>query len=258
MATAGLADWMQRLHPLRLQSEVFSDANPAMHALGPMAKAVREAREPVAEDNPLLQLQKTFSQQIERSLEHYRELRDRASEALFHGIYGSPLVQALAGVKADDAAPRPRPGKDAAHSALVARRIDELTRQMPEGGLREAAIRALVYIRLAEGAADERGLEFLRRLRAAHGGNMTLAAFKQSVREQYFMLLLDEARAMAAIPAMLARDRAGAAKAMQNLRGLIEAVGLQTAAGKARLAEVEALFAAAGPARSKAPGGRVV
>ena len=35
---------------------------------------------------------------------------------------------------------------------------------------------------------------------------MTLAAFKKVVREQFFMLLLDERRAVEAIPAMLDRD----------------------------------------------------
>ena len=35
---------------------------------------------------------------------------------------------------------------------------------------------------------------------------MTLRDFKHLVREQFFILLLDERRAVEAIPAMLARD----------------------------------------------------
>jgi hypothetical protein len=37
-------------------------------------------------------------------------------------------------------------------------------------------------------------------------------AFKELVRDQYFMLLLDEGRSIEAIPAMLARDRKNASQ----------------------------------------------
>jgi hypothetical protein len=128
--------------------------------------------------------------------------------------------------------------------AAVAGRIAELKARIAEGGPREAAIRALLYIRLAEGAADERGLALLRRIRDEHGGGLTLAEFKQLVRDQFFMLLLDEERAVAAIPSMLATDRQGAAQAVRDLRRMIETVGLRTKAAKARLADVEAILAA--------------
>ena len=45
-----------------------------------------------------------------------------ASEAMFHAVYGSPLLQALVGLKASDASARRRPGKDAAHLALLRKR----------------------------------------------------------------------------------------------------------------------------------------
>ena len=52
---------------------------------------------------------------IETSLDAYRDVRDNTSEALFHAIYGSPLVQALVGLKASDENPRQqaRPGRRA-------------------------------------------------------------------------------------------------------------------------------------------------
>ena len=136
-----------------------------------------------------------------------------ACEELFHAIYGSPLLQALVGLKASDASPRRHPGTDAEHVAAVAHQIADFKARIAEGGPREAAIRALLYIRLAEGAADERGLALLRRIRDEHGGGLTLGEFKQLVREQFFMLLLDEERALGAIPSMLASDRDGAARA---------------------------------------------
>jgi hypothetical protein len=51
---------------------------------------------------------------------------------------------------------------------------------------------------------DERSLEALRRVRANdHGPRLTLAQFKMMVREQFFMLLLDQDAALAAIPKLL-------------------------------------------------------
>jgi hypothetical protein len=244
LANESLADWMRRLHPLRLQYDMFSDANPLMRALPAMAEAARAYRQPVAAGNPLLQAQEAVSRQIEQALESYGEVRDRACEQLFHAVYGSPLLQALAGLKASDASPRQRPGTDAAYVAAVSRRVAELKARINEGGPREAAIRALLYIRLPEGAADERGLAFLRRLRDEHGGGLTLMEFKQLVREQFFMLLLDEDRALAAISGMLSTDKDRVARTHGELRRLIETVGLRTDAGKARLAQIDEMFAA--------------
>ena len=90
--------------------------------------------------------------------------------------------------------------------SLVAQRINELKDQIPDGGPREAVIRALLYIRMPDGVADERGFNLLRRMRQETGKGVTLTAFKQLLREQFLMLLLDERRAIEAIPAMLDRD----------------------------------------------------
>ncbi len=69
--------------------------------------------------------------------------------------------------------------------AFVERRIEELRAKMDKGGPREAAIRALIYVRMPEKAADERAFEMLRRIRAEHGAEKSLAEFKQDLREQY-------------------------------------------------------------------------
>jgi hypothetical protein len=47
---------------------------------------------------------------------------------------------------------------------------------------------------------------------------------------------------------MLAKDRDGAAQAADDLQRMTEVVGLKTAAAKARLAEIETMFAAVGKA----------
>ena len=126
LANEGFAEWMRRFHPLRLQYEMLSPANPFMRPLSSSVEDVRKRRQPVSTDNTFWQAQEWFADWIETSLDAYRDVRDHTSEAFFHGIYGSPLLQALVGLKASDGSPRRRPGKDAEHLALVAQRIGEL------------------------------------------------------------------------------------------------------------------------------------
>ena len=122
---------------------------------------------------------------------------------------------------------------------MVAQRIKELKAAIPEGGPREAAIRALLYVHQPDGVFDERGFNLMRRMREEAGSGMTLGEFKRVVREQFFMLLVDERRAVEAIPAMLAKDPALAARMRAMLRRLIETIGLRSDEAKSRLAELE-------------------
>jgi len=253
LGQSGLLSWMPRMHPARLQFELFSDANPAMRALPALADAVRARRQPVARDNPFLLLEQAASQQIERTLDTVGELRDRAQETLFHAIYGNPALQAWAGQLAPGALPRPRPGIDAEHLKAVSRRAAELAAKIDAGGAREAAIRGLVYIRLAEGAADERGLAMLRRIRSELGSGLSLSAFKALVREQHALLLLDEGAAIAALPTMLAREPERIGPAGRALRQVVESVGVATEAGRTRVARLEQIFAAAAAGRVALP-----
>jgi pimeloyl-ACP methyl ester carboxylesterase len=241
-ANDGFADWMRRMHPLRLQDEVFSGANPLMTYVRSAAQSVRDHRQPVSQDNFFWQAQQWTSNWIETSLNIYRDLRDQWFESVFHSVYGFPALQALAGFKASDASPRRRPGSDAIHKAFVAQRIEELRNGISEGGPREAAIRAALYIRMPEGVADERGFRLLQRLHEEAGSGLSLAGFKKIVRDQFFTLLLDEHRAVEAIPSMLVKDPELSARMAPVLGRLMEVVGVESAAGKMRLREIEKLF----------------
>ena len=240
-ANEDLAAAMRRMHPLRLQYEMFSAESPLMEPLIAAADFARENRQPVPTTNPFWQAQELFSSWTETWLDIYRRQRDEMCEATFNAVYGSPVLQALVGVKAsDDTARRPR--KDAAHLALVNRRIKELREGISDGGPREAAIRAMLYLGQPDGAFDERGFNLLRRMREEAGGGMSLGEFKRIVREQFFMLLIDRERAIAAIPGMLAKDPALAGRMRAMLRRLIETVGLHGELAQVRLAELEHLL----------------
>jgi pimeloyl-ACP methyl ester carboxylesterase len=236
------AQWTRLLHPLRLQYEMFSRANPFMHPLRVWAEEVRRDRRPVPKENAFWQAQEQLADWIEASLDACREMGECASEALFHGLYGSPLLQAMVGLKASDSNPRRRPGDDPVHKAFVARRIEELRRAIEVGGPREAAIRGLLYARMPDGAFDERAFNLLRRMRDEAGSGLALSEFKRSLREQFLMLLLDERRAVAAIPAMLASDARLAAHMAANLERLVAAVAPHSDLARSRLAEVDTFF----------------
>jgi len=233
---------MRKMHPLRLPYEMFTPANPCLKSLSSMAESARKNRQPVSPDNTFWQAQQRMEKAIESSLKAYGDLRDRLLETTFHAVYGSSLLQALVGLKASEAPPRRPPGVDAVYRAFVSKRIDELTRNIAQGGPREAAIRALLYIRIPEGVADERGFRLLERMREDAGGDLSLAEFKTMVRDQFFTLLLDEPRAIEAIPAMIDTDPELASRMASALRKLVEVLGVESKLGKSRLAEITAMF----------------
>ncbi|AFM27802.1 DUF3141 domain-containing protein [Desulfomonile tiedjei] len=253
LATEQSAEWLRRMHPLRLGYELFSDRNPAVQPLASVAQMVRKSRLPVAADNIFLQWEKIFSDWMTWSLDAFRDWRDFLTERMFFGIYGQPWLQALLGLRAEDAPPRQRPGLDSDHLAFVERRIEELRANMDKGGPHEAAIRAMIYIRMPENAADERAFEMLRRIRAEQGSEKSLAEFKQEVREQYYMLRLDENRAVELIPELLRGHEDDAARLLEHIRRVVTAGGPLHEEGQRRLAQVEGLFAAHHPIERPGP-----
>lgn len=244
-ATEAMADAMRKLHPLRLQYEMFSNKTPYMQAFDWMAKSVRDARQPTPKGNVFWQAQCHVSDAIKTTLDAYRDARDELFEATFHTVYGSPLLQAIVGLGgAGDEAYRPQP-ITAAHAALVREHIAHIKQRVAEGGPREAALRALIYLRMPDGAIDERGFNVLRALRREAGKGYTLEEFKRVFREQFLLVLIDERRAVAAIPGMLAKEPDLARRMEAAVRRMIDAVPAKTEEAQARIAEVERLMALA-------------
>ncbi len=200
--TSPWADWMWRLHPLRLQYEIFSNANPIMASVASLAEQVRNVRKPAAADNPFLALQENASRQIVATLDAWRDATEAFAEQMFFSVYGSPTLQAAVGVDPRAKQPPRRAAKSPLHRELIEKRIAELKAHIPIGGLREALIRALLFVGMARTGVDERGFEAVRRIRETQS-DVPLATFKATVREQFYMLLLDAEGALAAIPSML-------------------------------------------------------
>jgi hypothetical protein len=226
-ATAAMATWMHRLNPMELKYALISDANPFATMIAPLADWVRTNRHVVKPDNPFLAMQENVSQQIIAALDGWRDLRDGLSEAVFTAVYGAPAVQAWYGIDPASTQPLRKAAKSALHHELVQRRIGELRARIPVGGLREAVIRATLYIGMSRGGVDERGFEAVRRIRSTPQDMpvLPLADFKALVREQFFMLLIDPEQAIAALPQMLPDNREVRAAALAHIRKILAARG---------------------------------
>jgi len=241
MVGAPLADYLERLHPLRLQYELFSDANPWMAPLAAVADLVRSQRKPVASDNACVALEKSASRQIEAALDAWRLCSEALAERTFLSIYGSPTLQAAVGIDPLGARPLRKAARSPLHRELLQKRIAELEALIPAGGSAAAVMRGLLYVGMSRAAVDERGFEALRLIRQAHT-DLTLAEFKALVREQFNMLLINSRAALDAIPGMLPGDADARRKAFEVIRQVLGARGELSSEETARLAEVARLF----------------
>jgi hypothetical protein len=212
-----------------------------------LAEQVRQQRRPSSPDNPLLQVQAMVSEGIIAALDGWRDLRDRSLEQIFLAIYSTPLLQALVGLGASDTSPRRQPGIEPERMAFIQERIAEIKARITEGGVREAAIRSLVYIGMAGPGVDERAFNQLRQMRSKHGG-LTLEEFKRVLREQFYALMLDPHGALAAIPKMLPDDADARTKALAAIRAVVSAAGEVSGKRAERLARIETMLGEPAPA----------
>jgi Protein of unknown function (DUF3141) len=205
MVNEATADAMRRTSPTRMQYYLLSDLNPFVRPVQWMAEIARQDRRKADEDNPFLQIQKAVSDQIVWSLDMYRDMRDATYEAAFMMTYGSPLLQALVGLRAPGEGAHPPRAMDEAFRALVEKRMAEIKSRIDQGGGTEALFRALAFVRKGEGAADERGFRLLQRIREEYpkAKELSLSQVREIIREQVFLMRLDQERAMAVLPKLV-------------------------------------------------------
>jgi Protein of unknown function (DUF3141) len=241
LVSSPAAQLFQQLHPLRLQYELFSNANPLMAPVAAMAEQVRENRKPVGADNPFVAFQQTMSDQIVAALDAWREMTEALVERTFLTVYGSPALQAAVGIDPGGTRPLPRATKQPLHDELLQKRIAELRARIPVGGLREAVVRALIYAGLGRASVDERGFETVRRIRRANG-DLPLSDFKALVREQFLILLVDTDAALAAIPPMLPADADLRRKGFEVIQEVMSARGKLSPEDEARMLRIARAF----------------
>ena len=249
MATETSAELMRHSHPNRLRFEMFADENPLMRPVADWAEAVRGNRRPVSPDNPFLAFEHMMSDMITSGLEMWGKARDAATEAFFFHTYGSPILQAMVGLRADETSVSRRIGRDVTREAAAKDAAVHLEQQIEQGGLIEAAVRALIYVRLPEGKVDERGFAALKQISAElpAAKRIGVARFKEIVKEQYLILLLDPERAIAALPKLLPGNRRQCEEALALVRRVLAARGALPEECRRRLERVETMFAGPPP-----------
>jgi hypothetical protein len=189
------------------------------------------------------------SDMIAGGLEMWGKARDATMEACFFNTYGSPVLQAMVGLRADENSVSRHIGRDVAREAAVKEAAVNLEQRIDRGGLLEAAVRALIYVRLPEGKVDERGFAALKQISAElpAAKRVGLPRFKEIVKDQYLILLLDAERAIAALPKLLPNNRRQCEEALTLVRRVLAARGELPEEGRRRLERVEAVFAGPPP-----------
>ena len=127
--------------------------------------------------------------------------------------------------------------RDLVREADEARMRVELERRFEVGGLPQAVLRALIYVRMPERSVDERGFAALQAIRAMQPVNdrMSMAELKACLKEQYLLVRLDEERAVRAIPRLLPDSEHARRTALDALLQVLGARGALPAEGRRRL-----------------------
>jgi pimeloyl-ACP methyl ester carboxylesterase len=250
MSSEPVAKLLRETNPARMERWLISDMNPAMAWVKWMADAVRQQRQPVSPDNPLLQAEREVSSRIEQALDQYRDVRDEAVERMFKAIYESPWLAAAVGLDADSTG---RHGARAAsweHEELRRMKRQEAEAHFDQGTPLDAWARLLVYVGREEKIADERPFNLLRQLvKQAKPENVpSLAAVKAAVKRQAFVLALDEERAVAALPKLMPHMEERR-RGYQGARIVVSARGEPTPYQEERFRRVASVLGLDKPAR---------
>jgi hypothetical protein len=190
------ADLLRKAHPFHQQQVLWSSSNPALWWLAGSAAQVRNERRPAATDNPLLAWQALFSNQVQDTLNAYRDLRDATQELCFYGVYGA-LNQLSGNVPTRDLQAHAEN-----HDKAL---LERLQTALPLGGLMEALVRILF---LLDRDSDARGkanldklLEQMQRLLQDH--SVEPLDLRDTLQTQKMLVLTYPQESLQSLPLLL-------------------------------------------------------
>jgi pimeloyl-ACP methyl ester carboxylesterase len=189
-------------HPERVQHWAFSDLNPLLWPLASFGGAVKAARQPVAPDNPFIEVERCVSTGISASWDLFRDVRDAAIESLFYLIYGGLMSLEIPAPSQAHAGP-----KQTAPRELLA--VQEALAAIERGGFVEAVARVGALM------ASQRGEFPLHRLEQAGElirsdavlSNLTADEARRIRAEQSTVVALEPERALETLPRLVADQR---------------------------------------------------
>jgi pimeloyl-ACP methyl ester carboxylesterase len=246
ISTEQSAELIRQLQPIRIRYGMFSDRNPFTAIMGTLAPLVQANRKPVPPDNFFLKMQEIMSNNIVTALDAYRDARDSFSEKLFLEIYGSKFLQSALGLRTAERYSRVV-GRDVTRERDVEQRMQHILDLATEGGLPEALVRGLLYVVRGGGGFDEREFKMLKQLCDASKSlpKMSHEEFRDLLRQQHEILVLDEVSAMEAISGLLDNTtEAAAQESLSAINTVIKTHGKFTVEEKRRLQQLENYFTA--------------
>jgi hypothetical protein len=197
------------LNPARLERYVFSDLNPWMQWVKPLAETVRAQRQQRSPDNALVALEQQVSDHVVRSLDAYGHWRDDLSERVFKAVYESPWMAALVGLDSEHVARRGPQAPTWEHEELRRLQRERAEAHIEQGSLLDGWVRLTLYAAHGEQVIDERPFNLARRMidHLAPEVRPSMADLQAAVKRQAAVLALGEERAIAALPKLLPEAR---------------------------------------------------
>jgi pimeloyl-ACP methyl ester carboxylesterase len=243
---------LRRANPHRLVHWLWSDVNPAMSLVAETATRIRSERRPVRADNMFRLVEQGVSEAIIQGLDNFRDCRDRAVETMFYGLYAG-LKQLWRDDEADLLARRSL--RLTQRSRLAQEWLErEIMPLMAEGGIPEAVLRIALWL------GRRRPMVDAERFRLAESTLTKDAAFagldsrrmRDALRQQFLLLMLDEDKAIATLPTMIATatDRASALDLVDRIATEIGGVDAQQ---RDDLDALRDLFATTAPGEEPRP-----
>ncbi|MBV1797888.1 DUF3141 domain-containing protein [Siccirubricoccus sp. G192] len=215
LTTERTAELRRQMHPMRARRHAFSDSNPLMAPVAPLAGMVRERRAPASPGNPFLAWERLWADGVERSFDAWRDMRDAWTETAFHGVYGWLAALGVAGA-GTVAEPQASPLAEAPE-------VRDALSRIATGGYAEAVVRMMILLAQARGGVRRNRLvrsdTLLRE--AKPFAEMTAAARQALIREQTVICTMAPAEALAALPKLLPKpaDRSRALATVESVAG---------------------------------------
>jgi len=154
-----IGDAVGKLHKLRMQRELISDALPMAALIRDMARQAREHRVHAAPDGPLQRLEQQWDQGMTEALNQYRDRRDAQAVELARSLYGP---QGL-GFWFKPDVPDSELAQARALEDMEAARLAVL-KDIGRGGVAEAVCRIILAGMVSIGAFERRSLRLARLL----------------------------------------------------------------------------------------------
>ena len=192
------AEMRRNRQPLRMKRYMFSDMNPLMRLVEPVAAIARKNRKPASIDNPLVALEKDFSEYMVNVLNIYRDHRDLRQEQLFRMIYGSEFMRMLFPPDKEEEAPREIPEYERED-------YDRRLQSLEEGGVAAGLIRVFMAIAKIGHGIRRRHFELGEEIAQTHKvlSKLRPVQFKKILKQQAAILQADEDRAIKALAVLI-------------------------------------------------------